>query len=262
MSYMSTMNGIFKNGSEIRDLEDWHLRAGPKSDRQWKDGRSAKESANAWLSSDGIPAELLSLLEGHPHIGRIEEWMAEPEATVRIDDFSGEPPNIDVLVKARDQIGPIAIIVEAKADEPFGRTIEETLKKAKQRLKTTPNSKGVERLERLSLAFFDRASDDKALAKLRYQLFTASGAALAEAQRMGADRAVVLIHEFVTSETEASKRQKNYQDFLDFIVALNPCADADNKLVGPIIVPGQSLVSSAVKLYFGKATMDVRSARS
>ena len=45
--------------------------------------------------------------------------------------------------------------------------------------------------------------------KVRYQLLTVTAAALTVAEHRAADRAVVIVHEFVTSETRARKRQRN-----------------------------------------------------
>ena len=251
--------GIYKDGTEIKDLEDWRVRAGPKSAIQWKDGRSAKESARSWLSTNQIPPELLKLIDRHPDFDAIEEWNAEPEAPVRIDEFRGEPPNIDVLVRARDQRGPLAIVVEAKADESFGALVTDTLKDADKRLLDSPKSKGRARLERLSMSLFSRAPTDELVQGLRYQLLTASGAALAEAERIKANRAVVLVHEFVSSLTEASKRQSNYDDYLRFLAALG-FSEEPRGLAGPFEVPGAPIVGEKIKLYLGKATLDVRAA--
>ena len=40
---------VAKNGVTIRTIEDWEKLAPPKSKIHWKDGRSAKEVARAWL---------------------------------------------------------------------------------------------------------------------------------------------------------------------------------------------------------------------
>ena len=253
------MNGsISKEGLEIRDLEDWKLRAGPKKSVQWKDGRSAKESAKAWLADRSFPLELSRLLDGHEDFGFLEEWHAEPEAPVRIDEFRGEPPTLDVLVRAKDLFGPIAIVVEAKADESFGALVAETLRDAEARLEKTPNSKGKDRLERLSLALLGREPGDREVLGLRYQLLTACGAALAEAERIGSKRAVVLIHEFKSEATEAAKREANEDDLRRFLSMIAPHCEAQSGLVGPIQVPGVPLTESQVSLYVGKGTSDVR----
>lgn len=58
------------------------------------------------------------MLSGHPRFDDVLSWDAESEATMRFDDFPGEPRNSDLLVIAEDAFGPYVLAVEAKADEP------------------------------------------------------------------------------------------------------------------------------------------------
>ena len=64
---------INKEGNPIRSLETWYRLAGPKREGQWKDGRSAKESANAWLEHTPacVPCEITQALHSHRDFGRI-----------------------------------------------------------------------------------------------------------------------------------------------------------------------------------------------
>ncbi len=145
---------INKGGKPICDLETWRRLAGPKKPEHWKDGRSAKESARAWLerNSDCVPTEIDQAFRAHPDFGRIlPGWSAEPEARVTFDSFGGEPSNLDVLLTAEDEKGPLVIAVEAKADETFGKTVEDTLQEACKRKAKNPQSRGVDRLEQLVL---------------------------------------------------------------------------------------------------------------
>ena len=48
--------------------------------------------------------------------------------------LEGGAANIDVLVKAEDEYGPIVIGIEAKTDEAFGSTVGNTLSRAQERL--------------------------------------------------------------------------------------------------------------------------------
>jgi hypothetical protein len=83
---------IKKNGRTLTSMEDWLIYAGPKSKIQWKDDRSAKESARAWVTAaPSIPSEIESTLCSHADIDAFHEWRAEPEAQVRFDLFRGEP---------------------------------------------------------------------------------------------------------------------------------------------------------------------------
>ena len=44
---------ISKGGIPLVTLEEWRQHGGPKRPEQWVDGRSAKESARAWLGGGG-----------------------------------------------------------------------------------------------------------------------------------------------------------------------------------------------------------------
>lgn len=248
-----------KSGFSLTTIEQWEVRAGPKRAGQWKDGRSAKESAKAWIASQPfIPTEILDCLQSHPDFGTLKEWHAEPESLVPFDSFRG-PANLDVLLVGMDDAGPMIIAVEAKADESFGDTVGGTLIKAQKRLKKNPKSKGIERarglVEEILGGFSEKHMD------IRYQLLTASAAAIEEAKRHGAKRAVLLIHEFRTDLTTEQKLDSNLSDLLDFlqlvsvesIDAVNPGA-----LLGPFYVPLATKESNPVGLYLGKAVRELR----
>ena len=245
---------IEKNGRRLSTLDEWRVHAPPKSKVHWKDGRSAMESARSWLAAaPSIPAEIAKTLDSHHDIGTLCDWRAEPEARVRFDKFRGEPSNLDVLLVGRDENGPIVVAVEAKADEPFGQTVRETLSSARSRLKANPRSKGVERVERLLAALFGATTDQTDILDLRYQLMTATAAAMAEAERQSAQRAVVMIHEFVTPLTTDTKHARDLDQFVAKISGQHDPLESGT-LQGPFKVPGKPEIS----LYFGKAVVDKR----
>lgn len=257
---------ICKGGESIRSLETWRRLAGPKTKEQWKDGRSAKESARAWLERTPacVPAEIEQALSANADFGRIlPGWKAEPEARVAFDSFGGEPSNLDVLLTARDEKGPLVIAVEAKADEPFGRTVEDTLCQARKRKEENPRSQGVARLEQLAAAILEIPSDRLAEAgEVRYQLLTASAAALAEAQRQSARGAVLIIHEFVTDRTSDQKQFDNAKDLDAFVSKLSDGAVTtvgEGTVKGPFELLGHPLIHSPIRLYIGKAVRRLRS---
>ena len=251
------MGVIEKNGRRLSTLEAWHDLAGPRGgDLHWKDGRSAKESARSWLAAaPALPAEIGATLSSHRDIGTLRDWCAEPAAQVRIDEFRG-PPSVDVLLVGSDGNGPVVVAVEAKADEPLGGTVGETLEDARSRLDGNPRSKGVARIKRLLAALFGTAMDDRDVLELRYRLLTVTAAAMAEAERQSAQRAVVVVHEFATDRTTDEKRTSNARDLDRFVARfagrrgrLEP-----GKLVGPYLRG----VDARVSLYFGKAVVDKR----
>ena len=241
-------SGVFKGDRRLVTIDDWYLHAGPKRTLHWKDGRSAKESANTWLNAaPGIPLEIADLLRRSFNVETLPLWRAEPEALVNFDGYSG-PANIDVLLLGEDKSGPMVIAIEAKADETFGGTVKTTLQDARKRKKEITNSNGVARLEQLADRFGFTLHEPEVL-ELRYQLLTVTAAALSEALQKSAQRAMVIVHEFVTPLTVADKREKNAQDLNHFLHTVFGCTDS----LGPGKVVGPFEVECIPKLYFGKA---------
>src|SRR4051794_34419258 len=112
--------------------------------------------------------------------------------------------------------GEVIVSVEAKADETFGETIGEYRAAANARRERGEGTKAPERLEGLLAALVPPGAS--APDSLRYQLFSATAGALAEAQ--GARAAVVVIHEFVTPATSPAKRKANSADLRAFLMEL------------------------------------------
>ena len=258
----SSGGSVEKNGRRLLTLEEWRAHAPPKGeDWHWKDGRSAKESAKSWLAAaPSIPVEIAETLSSHHEIGSLREWMAEPEARVRFDKFPGEPSNLDVLLVGRDENGPIVVAVEAKADEPFGSRVSKTLSAARSRLQANPRSNGVRRIEQLLAALFGATTAQTDVLDLRYQLITLTASAIAEAERQSAQRAVVMIHEFVTTDTTDKKHDSNAHDLDRFVTRLSGRQTQlkSGILQGPFKVPGNPIVETKISLYFGKATVNKR----
>ena len=164
------------------------------------------------------------------------------------DAFRGERANLDVLVRAADEHGPVVAGVEAKADETFGDTVEETLVRARKRLADHPRSKRVERLRRLATGFGLDLGRPETL-ELRYQLLTLTAATLAEARRRQAARAVVIVHEFVNAP-HARREARPQRPRPGRIPAsrMGPCGAAS----GPGTVAGPFASDGPCRLYIGK----------
>ncbi|MDT8369100.1 MAG: hypothetical protein RQ745_07820 [Longimicrobiales bacterium] len=254
---------IRKGDQLLSTLEQWEKYAEPKRAVQWQDYRSAKECARRWLERDDparIPVELERILTAHPDFGVIREWEAEPEALVAFDEYDG-PANIDVLVSARDDTGAFTMAIEAKADETFGPLVERALSDALERRLENPRSRGLARVEELAERLLGPVKKGQPrLHTIRYQLMTATAAALAEANRRGASRAVVMVHEFDTPRTEPEKHKKNARDLVRYLKRLD-VEDAERvlegELAGPIEVSGGTEIGRGVPLYVGKATTPI-----
>jgi hypothetical protein len=255
---------ISKNNVEIKTLEAWEKRAGPKAANQWVDGRSAKEVARAWLDAgpNKLPGEVAQVFASSKDFGPILSWRAEPEVKLPFDKFPGEPRNSDLVVWACDQRGPYVFAVEAKADEVFAETLDEILVAALERKLANPRSNGFTRVEQLARALFPpRTVGLPAIGPLRYQLLTACAGVLCEAERKGYDRAVMLVHEFVTNKTSDDKHARNAADLDNFVCRISCRRDItvqSNRLRGPFYAPGQPLLTAKIALYIGKAQRNLR----
>lgn len=243
----------------ITTLEEWYAYAPPKSPTQWRVGRSALEIARAWLGNgDGsLPKEVAKILASHREFGVLSNWHAQPEARLHFDSFPGEPRNSDILVLAEDGFGPYVLAVEGKADEAYGETVAKALTNASKRRKLNPSSNGVTRLEQLAASLLALTLDAPTLAVLRYQLLTACAGVVAEANRRGVQRAVMLVHEFITSETEDYKHERNARDLGAFLGQISRGSIVNCK-EGLLHGPFTSQTHPQVRLFIGKVSRVLR----
>jgi hypothetical protein len=199
-------------------------------------------------------------LESHPAFGPVLSWTAEPEAKLRFDAFSGEPRNSDLVVDAHDAHGHYLIAVEAKADETFGASVAKVVMTAEERLKENPRSKGLERVRNLVAVLLGLPSPTHPKAEdIRYQLLTACAGAVCEAQRRGCSRALMLVHEFVTSQTTDGNHRNNAWDLDVFLQRMSRDTIAGilpGEIQGPLA--GAPLLDGSVRLYIGKAVRKMR----
>ena len=217
------MHRIFK---PTHSPEDWReFLASPQ--KQWKNGCSAKEMAYAWEAADGWPPEVAALLMSAPDFSGLTMNLAIPEHKVTLPG-GGNPSQNDLFVLARNDAGPVAVMVEGKAAEPFGQPLGRWRRDASDGKK-----KRLAHLQQI-LALPGELPDST-----RYQLLHRTASALIEAQRFHARAAIMLVHSF-------SPTRQWFNDFAAFL-----------DLFGVNAKPGQlHLVSTdtCVPLYAGWAT--------
>ena len=192
------------DGPRINNIEDWRIHGGPKDgDKQWKDFRSAKELARAWLRSDStaMPVEYFELLSRSNETRGFQPTIGIAEVKIRIDEFGG-PRNSDMVVLGEANKGRIVLAVEAKADESFAEPI------AKELLGLSENSNKPERIDRLVAGVLNRPIDEQ-VRLLRYQLLHSLAATAIEARRRNAELGVLLIHEFLSLSLDFRKVTRN-----------------------------------------------------
>lgn len=255
---------IEKDGHIIRSIEDWGKYAGPKRRDQWKEGRSACELARSWCGSGepATPPELRELLDSRPETAGITVDCVSPEHPIRFDKRAGEPRNADLAFVGRVGDRSVAVTVEAKADEPFGATVAETVCDALERRVENPRSRGVERVTDLVSALLPPHT--KGLPHvdgLYYQLLTATAGTLAYAIEKSASLAVLVIHEFITDKTKDELHDRNSAAYGDFLCRLRGAPPSEQEiegLIGPTAVPGLSLFEKPPELLLGKITTNRR----
>jgi hypothetical protein len=248
---------IEKANHAIETMEEWYHLAPPKSpEKHWQDDRSAKEVARAWLGAlPGIPPEVDALLKSNVDLEGVVLDRAEPEALLSFDVHSS-PRNADLAIVAHDAAGSVAITVEAKADEEFDDLVAGTFSTALERLIENPRSGGVSRILSLAQSLFGPRGSLPLVVDLRYQLLTAAAGTMVLANHLKADRAVLIIHEFVTTRRSRRYLDRNHVDFELFAkrVSCGEIASVEaGRLYGPFRCPGEPLFTCAHRFYFGKA---------
>ena len=149
--------------------------------------------------------------------------------------------------------------IESKADEPFGDTISEIIKKAEKRKEDTPNSKGLIRISELRIALFGEEDDSQL--KLRYQLITAVAGTIAEAKKQNAKSAIFLVQTFISDEIDNKKHLQNQNDLDTFITLFSNSEYTkihNNQLIGPLkIISNTKYLSDDIDLWIGKYNIEI-----
>lgn len=250
-----------KRGTRIQSVEDWFRLAPPKMGKaQWKPGRSALELARTWCPEGGaprLPEAFGRLLASHPGLGAITVSALEPECPLPFDDLAGEPRNADLAGLGQTSHGPIAITVEAKADELFGKLVQQELSAAVRTIASDGRTNMVTRIQQLAASLLpERLPDGPTLGQLRYQLLTATAGSIALAEANAAKLALLIVHEFRTSATHDAKLASNAQDLDRFLGRLASGTETQlesGRIVGPFSTPGHRNIA----FYVGKLRTDL-----
>jgi hypothetical protein len=168
---------------------DWR-RLLADSDKHWKEGYSAYESAVAWeaarKSDRGLPSELAAILDSHPSFSGASLLLGIPEHQVSIKG-GGHASQTDFWALLETPIGIVSTAIEAKAGEEFDDTVAVWLTKSK---------KGSRKPERLAELCRMWGVESHAVQSCRYQLMHRPITAILEARRFRASAALFIIHAF------------------------------------------------------------------
>lgn len=178
--------------------QDWkNLLADP--DKQWKRGYSARTLAHCWEASDGFPPEVARpfAMSDEKILAGLTPILAVPEFKVCLPGGNRASQN-DIFVLARSVAGPVVVMVEGKANESFGPTIEAWRKDASAGKMTR-------------LAFLERTLglESSPSSLVRYHLLHRAASAIIVGEQYRAAAAVLVIHSF----SPKNAGWKDYQVF-------------------------------------------------
>jgi uncharacterized protein DUF6946 len=247
-------------GIPIASVEDWFRHAPPRGGSlQWRDGRSAKELAKAWCAGGGAPAppsDFLALLASVPVLAALSFDIGYPEHRVRFDEVRGEPRNTDLAVICTGLVGRVALSVEGKVDETFGRAVGEEIMGAAAQWAFEERDGKLDRLRQLAHVILPpRRAGQARIGEIRYQLLTAIAGAWAFAAQSQASIAAFVVHEFLSANVISARIEENGRD-LDRIVERVTNGQVRNialgQLVGPLSVPPSPSWVGVAEWYIGK----------
>lgn len=194
--------------SGIATLNDWFRFSPPMGgEKQWKDGRSAKELARYITSAlPNVPAEIEKKLSHFVSSDSAFEWAAEYVTDFASHDLGrGEGRNHDAIM-VNDEI---FVGIEGKADESLGS----------QYVGTALNGASENKKHRIDGMIHMLYGDSPDVHKdIRYQLVTAACATLLEAKIRGLKKAMMMVIVFKKSgcfsEEKVANNDKDIQYFL------------------------------------------------
>lgn len=214
----------------VHSMAEWEYAFEPK--KNWKVGRSAWALAHFIMEQDGLAQillklnnELLSLLSDYERTGKsdknIPEWVNIDKCIIEKSDPFDAYPNPrkhDLAIYGRVSNKRFKILIEAKVDETFGPTIEETYQASLQ----NPHSQIHNRIDNLINQF--SATNEiwlNALKECRYQLLHYQAAANNELDYDGLDThydlVIMLVLVFKTDLYDKNKGIANLIDFYNFM---------------------------------------------
>jgi hypothetical protein len=160
------------------------------SPTHWKQGRSAKSLADAWFQANDFPPRVRAVLKQEDALGGIELIDAWLERCTDLADGRATASQTDLLAVAG--LGPdlLVIAVEGKVTESFDKLVSEWL---------ADGSEGKQ--QRLNSLCQLLGLEASTVGNLRYQFFHRTAAAILEARRFRASKAILLIHSFCPNAT-------------------------------------------------------------
>lgn len=186
---------------------DWRrLLADPQ--KHWRESKSAYEAAVAWEAARktlrGLPPEMEAVFDSHDAFRGASLLLGLPEHQVELEG-GGHASQTDFwALLAAPILGTISMAVEAKAGEPFDKTVSEWLAGKKE------SSGKPTRLAQLCRVL---AMEESLSMNCRYQLMHRPVAAILEAKRFRLDNALFMVQAF-------GKNERSFQDYRNWAAVL------------------------------------------
>lgn len=214
------MNIYFKN-RKIHSLAEWEQTFSPK---QWKEHHSAWALAQFVIGNNGISAIEQDISEALAKPVTIE--CAAIECAVPFDAFPRHSMRDMVLTGKTSSGERVFVAIEAKVEEPFGKSVKAEYVDALKDKLAHPNSKKSERIENLLSKIAPEEMPDKS--SLKYQLFHATAATISK----DAEFLIMMALSFDFTDgyvVSPSSRNRNKSDFKDFMNAVHASLDTSGK---------------------------------
>lgn len=256
---------LHRDGVAIGSLEAWFPHPqGAGRGRIRRGHEERREVALRWLGGgEGprVPSEVEALWQGSPEFPELEIGRASPEVELPCPGLPGGPLHAHLVLRAEDAAGPLAVVVEAKGDQPFGDRAGTLLGQARRTGGTGAGALMADRIRWLDAALLPPWQEGLApLEELRLRLLEGVAAALALAGAMEARRAVFLVHEVVDLGKSSEARRRNNREDLDRFVRRLTGGVVERLQrgvpAGPVPVPPRW---GGIQLYLGKVRHDLPS---
>jgi hypothetical protein len=209
---------------ELTKAEDWAgLYPGT-----FKSGYSAKSLAFAWGDAKAFPPVVQNLLNTDPVYKAMVPKFAIAEQVVFLDTLSA-PSETDLMVYCEDRAGRRAVLaVEGKVNEPFASRVWRWIRGVDDNRIPNADARGSKiqpgRARRLNFLNRVLGANVASESTIRYQLMHRAASAILEANRIGAQEALMLVHSFHASG-------ENWDDFCEFVLLFVPRTVARRQLV-------------------------------
>lgn len=199
-----------KDGKVINTTEDWRKFAPPMNPKQWQEYRSAQELAKSIFDNKTFVPKITSVLERF-NIPVPEEMHGIPEKATKLPWGKSGNRKHDLFLK--DNNSTIVIGIEAKADEPFDKSVKD---KRKIAIKNADGGENMsDRLDGILNYLYNNCPPDNK-EDLMYQLLSATAGVILEAKAHNIEQVCVMFLVFNSDKLSQKKKNKNDADWQTF----------------------------------------------